>query len=156
MANGVGPRNSTALITGAAGGIGLELTRLLAARLGSGLAAAEKETHLATRNAAAPEAQVRELLDAWTKAVRARDLKAVLARHSPDIVMFDVPPPEQWRGLRKYRESWELFFKHFPREGGERFPPTAACSSIARGGFIRTCANRTDYRRCQSASVLAY
>jgi uncharacterized protein (TIGR02246 family) len=72
---------------------------------------------MATRNAA-PEAQVRDLLDAWTKAVRARDLKAVLARHSPAIVMFDVPPPEQWRGLQKYRESWELFFKHFPHEGG--------------------------------------
>jgi uncharacterized protein len=31
MANGVGLQNRTALITGASGGIGLELTRLLAA-----------------------------------------------------------------------------------------------------------------------------
>ena len=73
---------------------------------------------MATKKASAPEAEVRELLEAWTKAVRARDIEKVLAHHSADIVMFDVPPPEQWRGIKKYRESWELFFKYFPREGG--------------------------------------
>lgn len=70
------------------------------------------------RNASAPEAQIRERLDTWIRAVRARDLEGVLAHHSPDIVMFDVPPPEQWRGMKSYRESWELFFRHFPEEGG--------------------------------------
>ncbi|MGH8627448.1 MAG: YybH family protein [Gammaproteobacteria bacterium] len=71
-----------------------------------------------TENASAPEVQVRELLETWAKAVRARDTEAVLAHHSPEIVMFDVPPPEQWRGMQKYRESWQLFFNYFPREGG--------------------------------------
>ena len=69
-------------------------------------------------NATAPEAQVRELLATWTKAVRDRDMEGVLAHHSRDMVMFDLPPPEQWRGMQKYRESWELFFKYFPHEGG--------------------------------------
>lgn len=32
--------------------------------------------------------------------------------------MFDVPPPEQLRGMKAYRESWELFFRYFPQEGG--------------------------------------
>lgn len=73
---------------------------------------------MATRNASAPETQVRELLEAWTRAVRARDLKAVLANHSPEMVLFDVPPPDQWRGLKAYRESWELFFRHFPQDSG--------------------------------------
>ncbi len=63
-------------------------------------------------------AQVRALLDSWTRAVRARELDAVLAHHAPDIVMFDVPPPEEWRGMDRYRESWELFFRHFPTSGG--------------------------------------
>jgi len=73
---------------------------------------------MATRNASSPETQVRELLDAWTRAVRARDMDGVLARHSPDVVMFDVPPPDQWRGIQNYRKSWELFFRHFPLDGG--------------------------------------
>jgi uncharacterized protein (TIGR02246 family) len=78
----------------------------------------QKEADMATTSAAAPEAQVRELLEAWTAAVRARDIEKVLAHHAPDVVMFDVPPPDEWRGIAKYRESWELFFKHFPRQGG--------------------------------------
>ena len=73
---------------------------------------------MATTKTSAPEAQVRKLLDDWTAAVRARAIDKVLAQHSKDIVMFDVPPPVEWRGIEKYRESWEYFFKHFPREGG--------------------------------------
>ena len=73
---------------------------------------------MANTNTSAPEAQVRKLLDDWTAAVRARDIEKVLAHHSDDVVMFDVPPPEEWRGIGKYRESWEYFFKYFPREGG--------------------------------------
>jgi hypothetical protein len=38
-----------------------------------------------------------------------RDLDGTLARHSPDILMFDVPEPIQARGLAEYRETWELF-----------------------------------------------
>ena len=73
---------------------------------------------MAARDASAPEAQVRERLDTWTRAVRARDIEGVLAHHSPEMVMFDVPPPDQWRGMKAYRESWELFFRHFPEVGG--------------------------------------
>lgn len=68
---------------------------------------------MATTKTSAPEAQVRKRLDDWTAAVRGRDIDKVLAHHSADIVMFDVPPPVEWRGIRKYRESWELFFKYF-------------------------------------------
>jgi ketosteroid isomerase-like protein len=35
----------------------------------------------------------------------------VLADHSPDIVMFDVPPPYQGvRGIDAYAETWPPFF----------------------------------------------
>lgn len=64
------------------------------------------------------EKQVRKLLDDWTKAVRARDIKGVLAHHSPKMVLFDVPPPDEWRGLASYERSWELFFRQFPPTGG--------------------------------------
>jgi ketosteroid isomerase-like protein len=36
----------------------------------------------------------------------------VLADHAPDILMFDVPPPEQGvRGIDAYRETWPGFFE---------------------------------------------
>jgi len=57
------------------------------------------------------EQQVRELIERWAIAVHDGDLPAVLADHAPDIVMFDVPPPEQGvRGIEAYRETWPGFF----------------------------------------------
>jgi uncharacterized protein (TIGR02246 family) len=57
------------------------------------------------------ERRIRELIQRWAAAVHVGDLPAVLADHSPDIVMFDVPPPyEGVRGLAAYRDSWPGFF----------------------------------------------
>jgi uncharacterized protein (TIGR02246 family) len=54
---------------------------------------------------------IRALIERWTTAVHTGDLPTVLADHAPDIVMFDVPPPEQGvRGLDAYRETWPGFF----------------------------------------------
>jgi ketosteroid isomerase-like protein len=48
--------------------------------------------------------------------VRSGDLDAVLADHSDDIVMFDVPPPYQGvRGIEAYRETWPPFFEWIAR-----------------------------------------
>jgi len=56
--------------------------------------------------------QIRRLIDRWARAVHAGDLPTVLADHAPDIVMFDVPPPQQGvRGLDAYRETWPGFFE---------------------------------------------
>ena len=58
------------------------------------------------------EVQIRDLIEKWAAAVHSGDLDAVLADHSPDIVMFDVPPPDDGvRGLAAYRESWPPFFE---------------------------------------------
>ena len=60
----------------------------------------------------ANEDQIRELVHRWAEAVHAGDLEGVLADHSDDIVMFDVPPPEEGvRGLAAYRETWPPFFE---------------------------------------------
>ena len=46
------------------------------------------------------EARIRELIEGWARAVHEGDLPRVLADHAEDIVMFDVPPPEDGvRGL---------------------------------------------------------
>ena len=58
------------------------------------------------------EQQIRDLIEVWATAVHAGDLPTVLANHAPDIVMFDVPPPEQGvRGIDAYRDSWPGFFE---------------------------------------------
>ena len=58
------------------------------------------------------ESQIRELIEHWARAVRDLDMDAILARHTTDVVMFDVPMPLQSRGLDAYRETWELFFQY--------------------------------------------
>lgn len=58
------------------------------------------------------EREIRELILNWAAAVRAGDIDAVLADHAEDIVMFDVPPPEQGvRGINAYRATWPPFFE---------------------------------------------
>jgi uncharacterized protein (TIGR02246 family) len=57
------------------------------------------------------ETQIRALIERWAHAVHAGDMEAVLADHSDDIVMFDVPPPSDGvRGIDAYRATWPPFF----------------------------------------------
>jgi uncharacterized protein (TIGR02246 family) len=58
------------------------------------------------------EQQIRALIERWAVAVHEGDMEGVLADHSDDIVMFDVPPPNEGvRGIDAYHEAWPGFFK---------------------------------------------
>ena len=57
------------------------------------------------------EIAIREVIDAWASAVRAKDIDGVLAHHTEDVLMFDVPPPVAVRGISAYRETWPPFFR---------------------------------------------
>ncbi|HEY3948298.1 YybH family protein [Phenylobacterium sp.] len=58
------------------------------------------------------ETRIRALLEAWADAVRRHDLPAILAHHEPDMLMFDLPPPLQCRGIEAYAETWGLLFRY--------------------------------------------
>ena len=60
------------------------------------------------------EAAVRQVVENWASAVRNRSLPAILRNHSPDILMFDVPPPFQSKGIDAYKKTWDLFFSCAP------------------------------------------
>jgi ketosteroid isomerase-like protein len=58
------------------------------------------------------EQTISALIEQWAAGVRDADLDTVLADHDPDIVMFDVPPPNEGvRGIDAYRETWPPFFE---------------------------------------------
>jgi ketosteroid isomerase-like protein len=57
------------------------------------------------------ETAIREIFDKWAAAVRAEDVDGIRANHSPDMLMFDVPPPLSSRGLDPYMDTWQLFSK---------------------------------------------
>jgi uncharacterized protein (TIGR02246 family) len=62
--------------------------------------------------------KIRRLVEEWAHAVRNRDIEAVLADHVEDMVMFDVPPPVELRGIDAYQDSWLPFFKWLENESG--------------------------------------
>jgi uncharacterized protein (TIGR02246 family) len=63
------------------------------------------------RNLMNNESEIRNLIESWAKAVRANEIDGVLAGHTDDMVMFDVPPPVVVKGIDAYRETWPEFFK---------------------------------------------
>lgn len=60
------------------------------------------------------ESEIRALTKNWAQAVCDGDIEAVLACHTSDVVLFDVPPPLQVKGLDEYRKAWELYFSYEP------------------------------------------
>lgn len=58
------------------------------------------------------EAQIRELIERWTRAIQAGDLAGVLTDHADDIIMYDVPPPYQGvKGIEAYGQAWPEFLQ---------------------------------------------
>ena len=58
------------------------------------------------------ETRIKTLLENWAAAVRRHDVPAILAHHDPDIVMFDLPPPLQCKGIAEYEQTWDLMFRY--------------------------------------------
>jgi uncharacterized protein (TIGR02246 family) len=55
------------------------------------------------------EAEIRGLIDDWVKALRARDIDALVLNYAPDVVSFDVVNPLQRKGrdaVRKRADEW--------------------------------------------------
>jgi ketosteroid isomerase-like protein len=50
-------------------------------------------------------------------AVRLKDIAAVVANHTEDLVMFNVPPPFRSAGLGGYRATWDTFYR-WSRDAG--------------------------------------
>jgi uncharacterized protein (TIGR02246 family) len=59
------------------------------------------------------EAAIRELIDGYVNAVRAKDIDGVMSVYAPDLVAFDVVPPLQYVGAEAFRKVWQGFFETF-------------------------------------------
>jgi uncharacterized protein (TIGR02246 family) len=90
------------------------------------------------------------LIERWVAAIRNRDLDGVLADHTDDIVMFDVPPPQDGaRGIDAYRETWPPFFRWI--ESGAVFElvetRVTAGADIAYAHLLLRCDSPADLAR---------
>jgi uncharacterized protein (TIGR02246 family) len=95
------------------------------------------------------DAAIATLIRAWAHAVHDVDLDAVLADHAQDIVMFDVPPPDQGvRGIDAYRDAWPPFFEW--QRSGASFEITdlhvTAGEDVAFAYALAQCGSAEDLR----------
>jgi len=51
------------------------------------------------------QATIRGIVENWARAVRTKNIDGILANHSSDVLMFDVPPPLQSEGIGAYKKT---------------------------------------------------
>jgi uncharacterized protein (TIGR02246 family) len=68
---------------------------------------------MAAHDETGEESGIRQLIDGFQRAIRAKDLDGVLSVYAPDIVSFDLVPPMQHVGIAAYRRPWEETFASF-------------------------------------------
>ncbi|HXM94280.1 MAG TPA: nuclear transport factor 2 family protein [Candidatus Dormibacteraeota bacterium] len=67
------------------------------------------------RTAANDEAAIRQLLDQWAKAFRAKDLDGIMAIYEPGqaLVSYDIVPPLQYTGFEAYKKDYQELLAQF-------------------------------------------
>ena len=65
---------------------------------------------------ATTEAEIRKLVEDWVDALRAKDVKRMLAHYSPEICFFGIAPPLEIRGIDAYRKAVEEWIPTFRGE----------------------------------------
>ena len=60
------------------------------------------------------EASIRQRLQAWAKAVSAKDIDGAMSLYAPDIVSFDITPPLSYTGAANKRQAWLKVFAAYP------------------------------------------
>jgi len=54
--------------------------------------------------------QIQRRVEEWAKAIRDKDLEAVMSLYAPEIVSFDLDPPLRYAGTVEKRRAWREFF----------------------------------------------
>jgi ketosteroid isomerase-like protein len=73
-------------------------------------------------NKTANEAAIRELIDRFAKAIRAKDVNGVMSVFAPEIVSFDIVPPLQAVGTETFVKHWQEFFESYQNSIHVEFP----------------------------------
>jgi uncharacterized protein (TIGR02246 family) len=110
--------------------------------------AKKRDSHVEGWNECFRQLEIRTLIERWANAVQLQNIETILARHSSDVLMFDVPPPNELRGIDAYRQSWAPFFDHF-KDGGvfaiERLAVTAG-DRVAFATALLRCGTEEELR----------
>src|SRR5262245_49767024 len=56
------------------------------------------------------ESLIRQRVEDWVKALRAKDIDRVISLYAPNIVSFDLTPPLRYVGADTKRRAWQAVF----------------------------------------------
>ena len=87
-----------------------------------------KKTMTVEENKTNNEAAIRELIDRFAKAFRAKDVDGVMSVFAPEIVSFDILPPLQAVGAEAFVKHWQEFFESY-RNLHVEFPDVSITAS---------------------------
>jgi uncharacterized protein (TIGR02246 family) len=59
------------------------------------------------------EAAIRQTVDDFVKAIRAKDIHGVMSAFAPDVVSFDLGPPLQHGGGVTFMKRWQDLFESY-------------------------------------------
>jgi ketosteroid isomerase-like protein len=59
------------------------------------------------------EAEVRELIDGFVRAISTKNIDGVMSVYAPELVAFDIVPPLQYEGAAAFRKVWQGIFELF-------------------------------------------
>lgn len=77
------------------------------------------------------EAAIRELIDRFAKAFRAKDVDGVMAPFAREIVSFDILPPLQAVGAETFVNHWREFFYSYQGPLHVEFPDVRVAAGDA-------------------------
>jgi uncharacterized protein (TIGR02246 family) len=67
----------------------------------------------AAKTRTSDEAEIRNLMDTWAKALHAKDVDCIMPVYAPDVRVFDLAPPLERKGAAAHRENFAEWFKTF-------------------------------------------
>ena len=72
-------------------------------------------------NRANNDVAIRELIDGFVKAIRAKDINGVMSVFAPEVISFDLGPPLQHGVARRSRNTGKNFSSHSRVRSTTRF-----------------------------------
>jgi ketosteroid isomerase-like protein len=57
--------------------------------------------------------EIRTLVDGFARAVREKNIDALMSHYAPELVVFNVAPPLRDKGIEPNRKSWKEWFDSF-------------------------------------------
>src|SRR5262245_52631980 len=93
------------------------------------------------------EVAIRRLIEDLSSAVPHKNINGVVANHTDDVLMYDVPPPTAVRGISAYRATWPPFFEALT-EGEAAFDivelQIAAGDTVAFASALLRCGSKEE------------